>query len=241
MALIDKLSAIASAVREKTGRTDSMTLEEMASAIRGISGGGADNSVLDGLLDGSITKITSGVKEVKDYSFYYCKSLVTVELPNVEEVGDYSFKECTSIKNPSLGTKIKEVGGYAFQGCTALETVNLPYVDTLSKYTFEGCKSLTNINIPLVKSIGTYALRGCTALKSVNLPSVTEINTYAFSGCTALEFLDFSGCSAVPKLSSNNAFKDVPTTCEFRVPSALVDEWKAADKWSTYASQIIGV
>lgn len=40
MALIDKLTAIADAVRTKTGGTELLTLDQMAAAIGGISGGG---------------------------------------------------------------------------------------------------------------------------------------------------------------------------------------------------------
>lgn len=40
MALTDKLSAIGSAIREKTGETELLTLDEMPTAIQGISGGG---------------------------------------------------------------------------------------------------------------------------------------------------------------------------------------------------------
>ena len=40
MALTDKLTAIADAVRAKTGGTEMLTLDEIVSAIRGISGGG---------------------------------------------------------------------------------------------------------------------------------------------------------------------------------------------------------
>lgn len=40
MALIDKLTAIADAVRAKTGGTELLTLDEIAAAVGGISGGG---------------------------------------------------------------------------------------------------------------------------------------------------------------------------------------------------------
>lgn len=42
MALTDKLTAIADAIREKTGTTEELTLDAMATAISGISGGGAE-------------------------------------------------------------------------------------------------------------------------------------------------------------------------------------------------------
>lgn len=40
MALIDKLTAIADAVRGKTGKADPLTLEQMATEIEGIEAGG---------------------------------------------------------------------------------------------------------------------------------------------------------------------------------------------------------
>lgn len=45
MALTDKLTAIADAIRGKTGGTDGMTLDAMVSAIEGISGGGKTGEI----------------------------------------------------------------------------------------------------------------------------------------------------------------------------------------------------
>lgn len=43
MALTDKLTAIAEAIRAKTGESDLLTLDAMVTAINGISGGGTGN------------------------------------------------------------------------------------------------------------------------------------------------------------------------------------------------------
>jgi hypothetical protein len=48
MALTDKLTAIADAVREKTGKADEMTLDQMAVEIAGISGGSGGGSSTNG-------------------------------------------------------------------------------------------------------------------------------------------------------------------------------------------------
>lgn len=53
MALTDKLTAIADAIRGKTGGTEEMTLDAMVSAIKGIEAGG-------GGLPAGITEIKSG-------------------------------------------------------------------------------------------------------------------------------------------------------------------------------------
>ena len=44
MALTDKLKAIANAIREKTGRTEPMTLDDMAIEISNISAGSGGSS-----------------------------------------------------------------------------------------------------------------------------------------------------------------------------------------------------
>jgi hypothetical protein len=51
MALIEKLNAIGDAVREKTGTTEKMTLEEIATAISGISGGGGQEIAMKAFWD----------------------------------------------------------------------------------------------------------------------------------------------------------------------------------------------
>jgi hypothetical protein len=47
MALINKLSAIGDAIREKTGKEDLLTLEQMPEEIRGISGGSSGEEKTD--------------------------------------------------------------------------------------------------------------------------------------------------------------------------------------------------
>ena len=42
-------------------------------------------------------------------------------------------------------------------------------------------------------------------------------------------------------LANANAFTNIPADCEIRVPASLVDSWKAATNWSTYADPIVGV
>ena len=48
MALVEKLSAIADAIRYKTGKTDSLTLDQMVEEIEGIETGGGGGDVPNG-------------------------------------------------------------------------------------------------------------------------------------------------------------------------------------------------
>ena len=49
MALTDKLSAIGEAIRAKTGKSEMLTLDQMPGEIAGITGGGGDLTLLEGL------------------------------------------------------------------------------------------------------------------------------------------------------------------------------------------------
>ena len=113
-----------------------------------------------------------------------------------------------------------------------------------------------------VTAIGVYGLAGCTKLTSVVLPAVQVTNANAMLGCSALTQADFSNLQhiqhstfygnkkfatliirtqAVAKLDATSAFKDTLIASGkgyVYVPSALVDSYKTATNWSTYADQI---
>lgn len=113
-----------------------------------------------------------------------------------------------------------------------------------------------------VTIIGRYGLAGCTKLSSVVLPAVQITNANAMLGCSALTKADFSNLQhiqhstfygdkkfatliirtqAVAKLDATSAFKDTLIASGkgyIYVPSALVNSYKTATNWSTYADQI---
>lgn len=78
------------------------------------------------------------------------------------------------------------------------------------------------------------------AVTSLDLSTVTTIGSYAFNGCSALATLILRS-DTVCTLTATNAFASTPIasgTGYVYVPAALVDEYKAATNWSTYADQI---
>lgn len=92
-----------------------------------------------------------------------------------------------------------------------------------------------------ISNIGQNCFAQCINLKNLIIPSaVTSIAQGAFSNCYSMRYYDFTRLSAVPTLDNANAFTGIPANCEIRVPMALVDEWKAATNWSTYADYIVG-
>ena len=104
---------------------------------------------------------------------------------------------------------------------------------------FSSCSALTTVDFPAATSIGGYAFQNCSALTTVDFPVATSIGDGAFKSCSALKSLLLRG-NNVCTLSSTSAFTSTPIasgTGYIYVPSALIEQYKAATNWSTYAAQ----
>lgn len=189
--------------------------------------------------------IPSSVKEIGIQCFYMCYSLrqLTINAPMTSNFSADIFKECISLENVVLATGSTIIPEGTFQYCSGLSSVHIPTgVTSIGKSAFLGCTSLKVMILPsTVNSIEASAFSTCKSLTSLNIPSrVTSIGNYAFSNCTSMEYYDFTSFMSIPTLGTN-AFKNIPSDCEIRVPAALYDKWIAATNWSTYASNIVAV
>lgn len=173
-----------------------------------------------------------------------CTSLEVVSIPNdIETSNNYAFSGCGKLKNITFPQSIKSFGGESVYGCYNLKRLIIPEGVTVLSNVFSKCWGLKDVVLPeSLTSLSSSTFYNCYGLPSIRIPkSVTSIGSSVFGYCGALKVCDFSQHESVPTLSSTNAFTGIPADCEIRVPAALVDEWKAATNWSTYASQIVGV
>lgn len=107
-------------------------------------------------------------------------------------------------------------------------------------YAFAYCRSLTKIRCDAVTRLGNYSLRDCTALTEARFDSLTTISTQVFMNCSALVKLVL-GSSTLCELTNVNAFQSsaiANSTGYVYVPDNLVDSYKSATNWVTYANQI---
>ena len=149
-----------------------------------------------------------------------------------------------SVQKIEIGSNVTSIESSAFSFCHSLASITIPNgVTSIESSAFNSCYSLASITIPNgVTSIGVSAFKYCYSLASITIPNgVTSIGASAFIGCYGVVFYDFSNHTSVPTLASRNAFIEIAADCQIRVPAALVDTWKAATNWSTYASYIVGV
>ena len=190
-------------------------------------------------------EIGNGVTSIGDYAFFSCYSLVSITIPDgVTSIGSSAFSNCYSLASITMPDGVTSIGDSAFANCYSLSSITMSDgVTSIGVYTFDRCYSLASITMPDgVTSIGSSAFANCYSLSSITMPDgVTSIGSSAFGYCYCAAFYDFTACTTVPQLASNRAFKGISADCKIRVPAALVDEWKAATNWSTYADYIVGV
>lgn len=190
------------------------SLSATVSKSSGVQGG----KLLDALLDRSITEISSDVTVIGNYALSACTKLVSVHFP-----------------------KVKSIYGYGFLDCSALRDVAFPNVININGYAFRNCNSLTNVDIPAVKSIGQHAFRACSALRRIDLQQTASIGIYSFYECSDLETIILRKTDTPCTLVGVNALQETKIADGegyIYAPSSLVEQYRTANNWSTYASQI---
>ena len=198
---------------------------------------------------------------VGSYAFAGCNSLLRVTLSkSITDLEASAFNGCSALKRIALPDDITTLGTSICNGCKALAEAIAP---SISQSIFNNCSGLTKVTIGNATSIPQYAFTSCDSLQSVTIPSgVTEFITGAFTNCFSLTSITipsgvtsimatvFGNCYGMkeyhilpttpPTLGNVSAFSNIPSDCIIYVPSASLTAYQTANKWSTYASQMVG-
>ena len=209
-------------------------------AHRGGGGSGTTDTRFKSLVERTITDVSDdSITAVGEYAFCKCNSLMTVDLPNAITVGTSVFQGCTFLSDVNL-PNVTTAGGSAFYGCKNLTSINIQNLYAVESMMFNGCSGITTINFPNVNRISTNGFSNCSNLKMLDMPNVTVLGNSVFSSCTSLTTVILR-TATVATLTNINAFANTPIadgTGYIYVPDELVDSYKIATNWVTYADQI---
>lgn len=183
---------------------------------------------------------------VPSSSAYYlvmrCTTITTVALgENVAFVNSGQFRECKALRRIRAKPSLQWTEGYGVYQDSSLSEVSGIFNNTPNA--LHRCMALRKITLGEGTSVvAANTFNDCRSLTNLVFPSpVTSIGANAFASCVAMDYYDFTACTAIPTLANANAFTSIPDDCKIRVPASLVDDWKAATNWATYADHIVGV
>lgn len=236
--LANFLTDVASAIKEKTGKTDTITPANFDTEIASIESGGS--SVSKGLvineyddegypIDASIIGLTelptyflysySGRSSGNYTKYGYFQNLIKLELPeNITNIPNYFAYGCAALDINTIPNGVTSIGKYAFFGCSLYNLLReLPSslaVIEENAFAYSSVSELTILsnNLTLIGKNAFYQ-SGLKNIKFPNITSVPQLNASVFSGTS---------------ISKGGIY----------VPDNLVDSFKSATNWSTYADDI---
>lgn len=205
--------------------------------------------------------IFNGVTTEKDYGnrlFSGCKKLETANVPNLVYVPSHCFQSCEKLTQFNYNTeKIQGIGSYAFYGCVKLVSLRFPnlvrwvYDPNLSS-AFNGCQALEELHIPYAPYVMQSCCRHCYKLPYLDFFVATFVEQYSFENCYSLKTLCLRKEDKICSLRNTNAFGNcyhyhgtVDATYNpdglkdgyIYVPRALIEDYKVATNWVTFADQ----
>ena len=146
-------------------------------------------------------------------------------------------RRATTISND----RITYLGIEVFRNYESLAVADFPNVTSTGVNVFYACYALHTVNLPSLISISSNMFAYSSLLKRLDFPSVESISGGAFSGCSRLVTLILRKADTVCTLENVSALSGTSIakgTGFVYVPDNLVEQYKAATNWSTYANQI---
>lgn len=214
----EKITAIANAIRAKTGNPSTMLLDDMPTQIASIEGGGGDGELsVNAYFEGVLEEVDCDVaKIVNPYAFYENQGIKRVRFANATSVGAYNFQSCENVVSVDFPNATGEIGSGFCNGCKKLNRVNIPQVTKLGNYAFQSCSEIEKIDLPAVQSFGNYCLRYTNGLKAL--------------------ILRYQG-GVVAKGSSILSGSGLQSNGYIYVPKALLEDYKNGTNWSSFADR----
>jgi len=101
--------------------------------------------------EGETYTIGQKVQRVEASSFYGCKNLKKIVLPEtVVRIEHDAFERCTKLEEINIPDGVTEIGYGAFRNCLSLQHIILPLSlsnDGLGSYVFSGCTNIKSITV----------------------------------------------------------------------------------------------
>ena len=201
-------------------------------------------------LDDTLVKAIDSISTSQGLDDYIKDNLVDFINPKLMQLGQYKFYYMPTIHNVKCDAVIN-IEKYTLYSCPSLKHLYFPSVVSIGEHVFHtlGCE---NLILPNLKTMGTACFVNTTTLKRLIIPKCISLGGYACS-TTGIYLLDAGNTSLIPSSSTMPNLtilvlrNNVLTTLENRnciqsveeiyVPQDLIEEYKVATNWATYADK----
>ena len=157
----------------------------------------------------------------------------------VEGIQDYVVEYCAGNLTSYRNDKLTIINGQMFRGHQNTLHYYFPNVTTVSDWSFAQSKIQTII-LPKATDIYWDNFRDCANLTTADFGAAKYIQTRVFLSAKSFETLILRRTDTVTALYAIDALSGTKIeggTGYIYVPRSLVDSYKAATNWSTYANQ----
>lgn len=235
-----ELTAVADAIREKTGLTGSLSypqdfiraMEELAPPSDRIFGtaltgdviwtgqtvrGNVSGSGITGFYAPNATEVTVTYSNGRALDFTDCKRLTVFKAPQLAAMSGLNM---------------------LLRGCSALQELDLKSMTWVPEHLVSGCTALKTVVFPRLNGIIYGSAFYLSGLEVCDLggPKIQLTRQSAFARCSSLRTLILRSPEAAP-LSNLNNFSNTPFDNggiggSLYVPAALISTYQAASNWS---------
>ena len=252
---VTKLTAIADAIRAKTGGTDTLTADQMAAAIAGIKGESDSDTwcrkAINQELSGDV-KVPDDITALPPYLWYDNRSgkdtcVNSINLNNVKEVSESLFYTANygALNSITFTNAQRAIGKRAFYGAGITELTIPGNVKAIYDGAFNQCAYLQTVTFEpgdriTIYYYSTFAYKkffltnpdAATLTVTFNRDVTFSSGTGVFSGRSGSIILTTGGC-----MCTSGTFDGF--TGKIYVPAAYLDKYKTGTNWSKYADIIV--
>ena len=236
-------------LREKNGDTSELKAGDIINIIKTST----SDEIIKAYIKNTLTSYSNNrLTVIGDYAFYNLDKLVDVYFPNVIEVGEYALQGVgITERTPNNFPNLTTLNQHSFRSCNSVTYVNLPKVEAIAGYAFNTSKNIVEVRFDNATSTGNRSFVANQRLEKVILPSMQSIAELTFYQCYSLKTLILAS-ETLCTLKNTNAFQQCyhylgtvnstwnpngDTDGYIYVPSALIEEYRVATNWTTYADQ----
>ena len=186
-----------------------------------VASANSEADIVDGFLQGTLSGVyyNDRITSVRPYVFRGLNTITGVDFPNVTEIKDNAFYDNSKLESAII-PNVTKIGITSFYN-SGLKNIYLPNLTAIPQQAFTNCASLVKAHFSKTTSLGYDAFYNCQnlLLLIVETPTLCKMT------------------NAKP-LGKTNIANGMGFIC---VPDDLVEDYKVATNWATYASQIKGI